>query len=848
MLSIGKLAAGTGTYYTAMVAAGAEEYFTGAREAPGEWLGRSAQELGLAGQVEAGDFAAILEHRIPGTDIRITASRSAPTVAAFDATFCAPKSVSVLHGLGSEEVRSAVREAHDAAVRAALEVLEDEAARARRGHGGATVIDGDGLVAAAFRHRTSRAGDPHLHTHVVIANVVRGPDDRWTALDARPLFHWAKTVGYLYEAQLRHELTQRLGLRWRPVQRGIADLAVVPPAVVEEFSTRRREIVAHLEASGYDSARAAQLAAYATRRMKDHAATPESFAEGWQRRATAHGFDARSVSTPLLDAAADRGATALAIDGLFVELAGPDGLTSHRSTFGRREVIQAMCEQLPDGAPVAAVVELAERFIESDHCVHLAGGASPVIRTRAGVAVAARTDETRFTTPDMLTVERRLVEAALAGENSRVGCVDLDVLQATIDAHPSMSDEQVDMVWRLCEWGRSIDLVEGVAGAGKTFALTAAREAWEAAGHRVIGCALAGKAARQLQSDAGIPSQTIDRLLIDLDRPEHGGLASGAVVVVDEAAMVGTRKMLRLIEHAARADAKVVLVGDPCQLPEIEAGGAFVGLGARLGRARLVENRRQREPWERHALAQLRAGDTDGVIDAYLDHGRVTVALTGDDARQRLVHDWMDARTSQTSVMLAARVDDVEQLNDLARRELRAAEVIGADEVELAGRGFTAGDVVLALRNDRRLDVLNGTRAVIESIDDRHRVIHCRAEDHRALRLPFDYAAEGHLTHGYATTIHKAQGSSVDRCFVLAGDQLTKESAYTALSRARNGVDLYVVSEDPHAAEAHMTEHRDEPLDLLRSAVRRSGAQQMALDAHAAPVGPEPDDDAGVEL
>jgi conjugative relaxase-like TrwC/TraI family protein len=267
VLSIGKLAAGTGGYYTSMVVTGAEEYFTGAGEAPGEWLGRSAADLGLDSQVEAADFAAVLDHRFPGSDIRITASRSAPRVAGFDATFCAPKSVSVLHGLGTEEVRCAVREAHDVAVRAALEVLEDEAARARRGHGGTTVVDADGLVAAAFRHRTSRSGDPHLHTHVVIANLVRGPDDRWTALDARALFHWAKTVGYLYEAQLRHELTQRLGLAWRPVRRGIADLTVVPPTVVEEFSTRRREIVAHLEASGFDSARAAELAAYATRRL-----------------------------------------------------------------------------------------------------------------------------------------------------------------------------------------------------------------------------------------------------------------------------------------------------------------------------------------------------------------------------------------------------------------------------------------------------------------------------------------------------------------------------------------------------------------------------------------------------
>jgi conjugative relaxase-like TrwC/TraI family protein len=149
VLSIGKLAAGTGGYYTAMVASGAEEYYTGAREAPGEWVGRSSVRLGLAGEVSAEEFAAVLERRHPQSGGRITAARSVPSVVAFDATFCAPKSVSVIHGLCSNEVRAAVREAHDVAVRAALGVLEDEAARGRRGHGGLTVVDGEGFVAGA---------------------------------------------------------------------------------------------------------------------------------------------------------------------------------------------------------------------------------------------------------------------------------------------------------------------------------------------------------------------------------------------------------------------------------------------------------------------------------------------------------------------------------------------------------------------------------------------------------------------------------------------------------------------------------------------------------------------------
>ena len=847
MLSIGKLAAGTGGYYTAMVATGAEEYYTGAREAPGRWTGQSAGLLGLDGEVTPSDFAALLEHRDPASGEPLTAATSVPTVMAFDATFCAPKSVSILHGLGSDHVRAEVRVAHDAAVAAAFGVLEGEAARGRRGRGGSTVVEGDGLVAAGFRHRTSRAGDPHLHTHVVIANIVHGPDGRWTALDARPLFHWAKTCGYLYEAQLRHELTALLGVSWAPVTRGIADVDGVPKAVRDEFSTRHREIAAQLEAAGFDSAKAAQLAAYQTRKMKDHRTTVETLAEGWQRRAGALGFD---IDTVVPDRAVSTSAepsvqepVSVDIDRLFTDLAGPDGLTKHRATFGRREVIQAICERLPSGAPVESIIEWSEQFLESPHSVLLAGVHRPAIQRRDGRAVAALTDQARFSTPDMLAVEHRLVELALQPLDGEHGIVPHEPFEA-VTATTGLTDEQYRMVLQLTGYGNHIDVIDGVAGSGKTHALGICNRLWTDAGYQVIGCALAGKAARQVETDAGIASVTIDRLLIDLDHPQHGGLRPNSIVVVDEAAMVGTRKLLRLAEHTMAADAKLVLIGDPCQLPEIEAGGAFVGLRDRVTHTGLRHNRRQAAQWERDALVDLRAGDTDTAIDAYLDRGRITVLNNSDTARERLVDEWAEVRGTQSAIMLASRRVDIDHLNHLARARLRADGVLGGDEVVLAGRGYTTGDLVLALRNDARLGVLNGTRAVIDRIDTDHRYLDCRTETHERLRLPFRYAEAGELTHGYAMTIHKAQGGTYDRCFVLAGDQLTRQSAYTALSRAREGTDVYVISDDPRAEDAHLPEQRDQPIDVFRTSVRRSSAQEMAVDVHD----PEPDDGADIDI
>ncbi len=274
MLSIGKLGQGQEAYYVETVAKGAEEYYLGQGEAVGRWLGRSAARLGLEGDVDGGDLRALLAHADPHTGRALAGGRSAPKVAGFDMTFCAPKSVSLLWAFGDDDVARHVVEAHEAAVAAAFAVLEVEAARVRRGHGGATSLEADGLVAGTFRHRTSRAGDPHLHTHVVVANIgYCGEDGRWTALDARHLYRWAQPVGYLYATHLRFELGQRLGLEWGPVKNGLADIAGVPRPLIDMFSTRRREILEHLAAHDAAGGRAAQVAPTeaAERRGRDHA-------------------------------------------------------------------------------------------------------------------------------------------------------------------------------------------------------------------------------------------------------------------------------------------------------------------------------------------------------------------------------------------------------------------------------------------------------------------------------------------------------------------------------------------------------------------------------------------------
>ncbi len=240
VLSIAKLAAGQQNYYLNAVAKGVEDYYTARGEVPGRWVGSGAPDVGLGGRVADADLHAVLSGVDPVSG-RVLAG-CGRRVPGFDATFSAPKSVSLLYALGDIETRAAAVAAHEAAVDAALGYLERHAAKGRRGHGGIVQVETGGFVAAAFRHRTSRLGDPQLHTHVLIANMAKGVDGQWGALDGRLLYLHKRTAGYLYQAQLRANLVRGLGVEWSPVRKGMAELAGIPQAVLRAFSRRRAEI------------------------------------------------------------------------------------------------------------------------------------------------------------------------------------------------------------------------------------------------------------------------------------------------------------------------------------------------------------------------------------------------------------------------------------------------------------------------------------------------------------------------------------------------------------------------------------------------------------------------------
>jgi Ti-type conjugative transfer relaxase TraA len=805
VLSIGKIGGGNGDprYYVDAVARGHEDYYTGDGEAQGEWYGSGAASKGLTGSVEEDEFLALLRpanHR---------------TTLGFDLTFSAPKSVSILFGVGDPHLARLTRNAHDAAVREALDYMERNACWTRRGRGGHNVIKGEGLSIALFRHRSSRAGDPQLHTHAVVANVTMA-EGRSTALDGRAIYAHARTAGFLYQAALRAELTRHVGVEWEPIHNGLAEIRGIDPDVRSCFSRRRKEIQDRMQTLGLHSARAAQFATLETRRRKDYDVPARRLHDEWRARAEEVGLGQTELEAVLDRRAPGRPLTPER-SAIAAHLSSPAGLTAAASTFDRRAVLRELATVHPEGMDADELERMADEWLCSDDVVVLEPG------TKRSITGA------RYSTPEMLELEHQLVEEAKARATAGVGVVPSQQVEQLLANAPLLSDEQRDLVQSLVSSGRGVEVVRAAAGTGKTYALAVARDAWESTGVRVFGCALAARAAVELQSHAGIDSATIARSLQDL---RHGwGLPPGSVLVVDEAGMVGTRALLELADHAAETKSKIVLVGDDRQLPELEAGGAFRGIAERVGFLELRRVHRQAADWDRAALEQLRRGNVDGWADAYREQGRLVVRRSATELREQLVTDWWRGMRDGTDcVMVAHRRDDVAQLNAAARVRMREDGRLRSDDLAVGSIAFAVGDQVLARRNDRRLGIVNGARGEVVAIDPDQAAVTMKLED-REVTLNAGYLESGNLTHGYALTAHAAQGATVDRAFVLGSDDLYREWGYTALSRHRDSAHFYVVS--PGSVEhclPGMEVHEASAVDDVVASLGWSRRQEMATE------------------
>lgn len=804
MVGVTKIGRGNAKYWIEAVAEGGEDYYTKPGERPGEWIGGLAAGIGLEGEVDRDAYFRLLAGEHP-TSGQALVRRAAPRVfvdasgrtrrkepiLGHDVRFSAPKSVSLLWAVGPPAVQREVEDALDRAVRAAYAHLEREACFVQRGKGGTAIERGAGFVGMAFLHRSSRAGDPALHVHVVTANLTRAVSDgKWLSLAnprrQSPLLREAKSTGYVFQAELRAELTRRLAVRWGPVVNGHADLAGIPRPVIDHFSRRRGEIVEEMERLGTSSAAAAEVAAYRTREAKDYGVDPDRQRVDW--RAAAAEFDlTESNIARRVGGARRREPEPISrrdLDGAL------SSLEATRSHFDRRDLLCAIADRMQAGVGVDELERAVEQVLAGERvvCVHRGEG---LLGT------------SYFTTPRLWEMEEKVMRSAHRGEGAGAAIVDTTILARVLARHPYLSDEQAEMVRRITSGGERIVTVAARPGTGKTTALRAAREAWSEAGVRGIGVATARSASGEL-ADAGVPSMSITALLIRCEEARsrgHRPLPPGTVIVMDEASTTSTPHMAALVELVEDCGGKLVCIGDPRQIGAVGPGGLYGRLTTVTAPAVLTEIRRQRDPYDRRIVELAHEGRGSDALDLLRARDRLLISDTLEEALDAMVLDWHRSFVAgDDAVMIARRVRDVAELNARARDLLLADRRLRGPSVNVGGEDFALGDRVVTRVNVR--EVSNRERWEVIGIDaaEGHLMLRRIGGDGRTVVLAPGYLerradnGDPALQHAYAMTTYVTESKTFDTAFSLLDAGIAREDFVVAVSRARGTTTAYGVA------------------------------------------------------
>ena len=793
------------------------------------------------------------------------------TVAGYDLTFSPVKSVSTLWAVAEPAVAAVIEQAHQAAVKDALAFIEQHALFTRTGPQGIRQVNVRGLVAAAFTHRDSRAGDPDLHTHVAVANKVQTLDGRWLSIDGRVLFKANVAASETYNTALEQHLHQALGVRFAerpgtdPAKRPIREIVGVDPRLNQRWSTRR----AHIEARRGELAiqfqqdhgrpptpvEALHLAQQATLETRDAKHEPRSLTEQrttWLTEAAAVLGSAEAVAAMARTALAPHAETATIADSYWVAQTADQILAvmeASRSTWQMwhvRAEAQRQVRTIDMPAEHAtALVDLLVDEVLDRRCVALAAPHDGIdepqaLRRMDGSSVYTVAGADLYTSQRILDAEARLIAAAgrQGGASVEQPAVELALLEMAANG-TALDAGQASLVRQMCTSGARLQLAIAPAGTGKTTAMRALTMAWTQDGGQVLGLAPSAAAAAVLGEQTGIRTDTLAKLTWSL---QHGELPDWAaaigrstLVIIDEAGMADTLSLDTAVQFAIARGASVRLVGDDQQLAAIGAGGVLRDIKHSHGALQLAELHRFTNPAEAAASLAIREGKPEA-LKFYLEHGRVHVgdlATTTEDA----FCAWAaDRAAGLDAIMLAPTRNLVAELNARARAH-RLNHTPALSEVPLAdGNRASVGDVIITRSNDRRLRltatdwVKNGDRWTITGIGQKGDLTVRHNRSRLSVKLPAEYVQ--HATGlGYASTIHAAQGVSADTMHGLICDQESRQQLYTMLTRGRAANHLYlqVVGDgDPHTIIRPDTVAPHTPTEILQNILARDDTPASA--------------------
>jgi conjugative relaxase-like TrwC/TraI family protein len=792
------------------------------------------------------------------------------TVAGYDLTFSPVKSVSALWAVADPPVAAVIERAHQAAVTDALAFIEKHALFTRTGPQGIRQVNVRGLVATAFIHRDSRAGDPDLHTHVAVANKVQTLDGRWLSIDGRVLFKANVAASETYNTALEQHLRDTLGVRFAerpgtdPAKRPIREIVGVDPRLNQRWSTRRAHInirrgelaiqFQHDHGRPPTAVEALHLAQQATLETRDAKHEPRSLTQQratWLSEAAAVLGSSEAVASMVQTALAPPAETAPIADTRWIAQTASHitaVMEQSRSTWQMwhvRAEAQRQVRTIDTPAEhAAALVALLVDEVLDRRSIALAARdhieEPKVLRRVDGSSVYTVAGADLYTSQRILDAEQRLLTAAgrRGGASVEQTAVDLALLEMAANG-TALDAGQAFLVRRMCSSGARLQLAIAPAGAGKTTAMRALTLAWTQDSGQVLGLAPSAAAAAILRDQTGIRTDTLAKLTWSLqhgDLPEWAGaVGPSTLLIIDEAGMADTLSLDTAVQFAIKRGASVRLVGDDQQLAAIGAGGVLRDITHTYGALRLTELHRFTDPAEAAASLALREGKPEA-LNFYLDHGRVHV---GDLASttQAAFSAWVSDRAAGLhTIMIAPTRNLVAELNRRARAH-RLDHSPAASEVSLAdGNRASVGDVIITRSNDRRLRltatdwVKNGDRWTITHVDRNGGITVRHSRSQLKCQLPADYVTTS-TGLGYATTIHGAQGVTADTMHGLLTGQESRQQLYTMLTRGRHANHLYlqVVGDgDPHTLIRPDTIAPRTPTENLEQIIARDEAPLSA--------------------
>ena len=863
MLTVGKVGPANAGYYQSAVVAGIEDYYATDGEAPGRWIGRADLVGAVAGSLATAiDAGLLLEAKCApdGSQLGKT-TVTERSVTAFDLTFSAPKSVSVLYALGDLDVVAAVEEAHTAAVVQAVASVSPRIAYTRTGHAGAAVVDAEDVFGIRYRHRTSRALDPQLHDHVLVSNAVRTVSDgQWRTLDARGIYRQAKAAGVEYQTHLRAVLKASLGVEFGEIDtNGQADIVGIHDAVLAEFSTRGLDIESEVEqwVAGFteregrsptptEVGKAHKTVTLATRDAKpaDAGLATSTLRDRWRARANelvdVDQMLARSLSNPRQRAEVARPSIDEVLEAVEIK----------HAEWAEPQLIEQIAMRVtgPDPATIAtAIEEVRAEAMASAGLIDLTSAAESddVLRASDGRPVTLPPSAVRFTTSRHLLREVDIVDWAQAADSRGHRAVGLD--EQTV---VGLDEAQTAAVKEMLTNPRPVITVVGPAGTGKTRMLAAAVTAWTARGIPVFGAGPSAAAARELQDGAELSSDTLHKLVYEHSTRQRNGhgppgiaweLPAGAVVVIDEAGMVDTRLLHQYAEIAQSKNWRTILVGDHRQLDSVDAGGMFAELvhDPDVATVELDTLHRFEHDWEAEATLGLRNGDAT-VVDTYDRHGRIHGHADQSAAIEAIAGEAFAGIIEGRDVLIMAPTNTVvEQLNATLTDRLLSVGWLDVDHaIEIAGHVFHPGQPVVTRANDRTLKygpdvsewVRNGDRWTIEAGTKDELYLTNLDNGHRHA-IPAEYVAVGNLTVDYASTINRAQGATVDEAHLVIEDRSNAKQLYVGMTRGRHTNHVHVARPgfDPDKHGPAETDLDWTPVGAVAAALDRQPSEMSAI-------------------